>query len=148
MRWDDVGPYDVPAALSGWAGSAVVGPSALSNSTFLAILASVHGVPQLPFPGFPPVNSQPAGPSSCGVPRCWDSVLSGKPRHLLRQRQVQQDPELTSTSTAAAFTLGLLPVLCYGLHSSLQEERSSSRQSRGRRISFSESKGESEPTQQ
>lgn len=71
----DVAPYDVPAALSNlgwyrtpngdWAGSPVVSPSALPNHALLVILAAsggpVHGIQQLPFQGFPPINYQPAG---------------------------------------------------------------------------------------
>ena len=77
---------DVPPALSGsgwyrtpsggWSGASV-SPQAIPQHALPAILAvaggQVQGLQQLPFPGFPPVNYQPADLSSCGVPGCRTS---------------------------------------------------------------------------
>ena len=153
---------DVPPALSGsgryrtpsggWAGAPVSTP-AIPQHALPAILAAatggqVQGLQQLPFPGFPPVNYQPAGLSSCGVPGCrpsgsvsyhacpaiscdrdWFTEIRDEPQPQ------QQKPRQASSQSSVAESLPFP-----------RRERSSSRQSLGRQVSFSESEGETNST--
>ena len=82
----DAAQHDIPPVLAesgwyrkpngDWAGAPVSSP-AISQHALPAILAAaggqVHGIQQLPFPGFPPVNYQPAGLSSSGMLGCRTS---------------------------------------------------------------------------
>ena len=85
----DTAQHDNPPVLAGsgwyrtpnggWAGAPVSSPSISQHSLpaiFAAAGGQVHGIQQLPFPGFPPVNYQPAGLSPCGMPGCRTSGSS------------------------------------------------------------------------
>ena len=152
---------EVPPALSGsgwyrtpnggWSG-APVSPPAIPQHALPAILAAaggqVHCVQQLPFPGFPPVNYQPAGLSSGGMPGCrtpGSVTYQARPAiscdrdrftEIRDEPQPQQQPRQASSQSSVAESLPFP-----------RRERSTSRQSRGRRVSFSESEGVTDSTQ-
>ena len=144
---------DVPPALSGsgwyrtpnggWTGS----HPAIPQNALPAILAAatgqpIPGVQQLPFPGFPPVNYQPAGLSTCGIPGCRTSsgavsyharpaISCDRDRFTEIRDEPQQPRRVPSQSSVAESSVP-------------RGERSTSRQLRGRRVSFSESDREND----
>ena len=130
----------------GWSG-APVGPPAIPQNALPAILAAatgapVHGLQQLPFPGFPPVNYQPAGLSSCGIPGCrtTSGSVSYHARPALscdrdRFTEIRDEPQPRRVSSQSSVAESA---------SVPRGQRSTSQQSRGRRVSFSESDGETD----